>query len=62
MIAIVLLQGYIQKSVFVMKTGQLIDAKLILGYYKHLLHLPQRFFDTMEITSRINDAVKSDHL
>lgn len=44
-----------------MKTGQLIDAKLILGYYKHLLRLPQRFFDTMqigEITSRINDAVK----
>jgi ATP-binding cassette subfamily B protein len=44
-----------------MKTGQLIDAKLILGYYKHLLRLPQRFFDTMqigEITSRISDAVK----
>ena len=63
MIVIVLLQAYIgsKKSVFVMKTGQLIDAKLILGYYKHLLHLPQRFFDTMqigEITSRINDAVK----
>jgi ATP-binding cassette subfamily B protein len=46
-----------------MKTGQLIDAKLILGYYKHLLHLPQRFFDTMQIGNyRINDAVKSDHL
>ncbi len=63
MITIILLQAYIgsKKSVFVMKTGQLIDAKLILGYYKHLLHLPQRFFDTMqigEITSRINDAVK----
>ncbi|MFC6096790.1 peptidase domain-containing ABC transporter [Flavobacterium qiangtangense] len=63
MVAIILLQGYIgsKKSLFVMKTGQLIDAKLILGYYKHLLHLPQRFFDTMqigEITSRINDAVK----
>lgn len=63
MIAIILLQTYIgtKKNVFVMKTGQLIDAKLILGYYKHLLHLPQRFFDTMqigEITSRINDAVK----
>jgi ABC-type bacteriocin transporter len=63
MIAIILLQVYIgsKKSIFVMKTGQLIDAKLILGYYKHLLHLPQRFFDTMqigEITSRINDAVK----
>ena len=63
MIAIILLQAYIgsKKSIFVMKTGQLIDAKLILGYYKHLMHLPQRFFDTMqvgEITSRIGDAVK----
>ena len=63
MVGIILLQAYIgsRKSIFVMKTGQLIDAKLILGYYKHLLHLPQRFFDTMqigEITSRINDAVK----
>lgn len=63
MIVIILLQAYIgsKKSIFVMKTGQLIDAKLILGYYKHLLHLPQRFFDAMqigEITSRINDAVK----
>jgi ATP-binding cassette subfamily B protein len=39
----------------------MIDAQLILGYYKHLLKLPQRFFDTMrvgEIISRINDAVK----
>lgn len=63
MIVIIFLQVYIgsKKSIFVMKTGQLIDAKLILGYYKHLLNLPQRFFDTMqigEITSRINDAVK----
>ncbi len=63
MLVIILLQAYIgsKKSIFVMKTGQLIDAKLILGYYKHLLSLPQRFFDTMqigEITSRINDAVK----
>ena len=49
------------KSVLVMKSGQLIDARLILGYYKHLLRLPQRFFDTMrtgEIISRIGDAVK----
>lgn len=63
MIVVILLQAYIgsKKSIFVMKTGQLIDARLILGYYKHLLRLPQRFFDTMqigEITSRINDAVK----
>ncbi len=50
-----------QKSIFTLKTGQLIDARLILGYYKHLLKLPQRFFDTMrvgEIISRVNDAVK----
>ena len=51
----------ILKSVFILKTGQQIDARLILGYYKHILSLPQRFFDTMrvgEIISRINDAVK----
>lgn len=49
------------KSIFILKTGQQLDAKLILGYYKHILSLPQRFFDTMrvgEIISRINDAVK----
>ncbi|MCU0426438.1 MAG: peptidase domain-containing ABC transporter [Candidatus Kapabacteria bacterium] len=37
------------------------SATLILGYYKHLLRLPQSFFDTRrvgEIISRINDAVK----
>ncbi|NQX82389.1 MAG: peptidase domain-containing ABC transporter [Flavobacteriaceae bacterium] len=49
------------KDVFLVKSGQQIDARLILGYYKHLLKLPQTFFDTMrvgEIISRINDAVK----
>ena len=49
------------KSILGMQTGQMIDARLILGYYKHLLQLPRRFFDTMrvgEIMSRINDAVK----
>src|SRR5690606_35178671 len=43
------------------KTGQQIDSRLILGYYKHLLKLPQHFFDNMrvgEIISRMNDAVK----
>jgi len=63
MIALIVVQvllGVFQ-TVFTLKTGQLIDARLILGYYKHLLKLPQRFFDTMrtgEIISRINDAVK----
>jgi ATP-binding cassette subfamily B protein len=49
------------EDIFIIKTGQQIDARLILGYYKHLLKLPQQFFDTMrvgEIISRINDAVK----
>ena len=49
------------KSIYTLRTGQMIDAQLILGYYKHLLKLPQQFFDTMrvgEIISRINDAVK----
>lgn len=49
------------KSTFILKTGQQLDAKLILGYYKHILSLPQWFFDTMrvgELISRINDAVK----
>ncbi len=51
----------VMKSILVLKTGQKIDAALILRYYKHLLHLPQQFFDTMrvgEIISRVNDAVK----
>ncbi|WP_285056754.1 peptidase domain-containing ABC transporter [Pedobacter ginsengisoli] len=63
MIIILLLQLFIgtAKTIFTLKTGQMIDARLILGYYKHLLKLPQQFFDTMrvgEIISRINDAVK----
>lgn len=49
------------KRIYVIKSGHNIDAKLILGYYRHLLQLPQRFFDTMqvgEIISRVNDAIK----
>ncbi len=63
MIVLLVLQLFIgsMKSVFILRTGQAIDVNLILGYYKHLLKLPQQFFDTMrvgEIISRINDAVK----
>lgn len=66
MIIILMLRIYlgITKSMFALKTGQKIDAVLILGYYKHLMKLPQRFFDTMrigEIISRVNDAVKIRH-
>jgi ATP-binding cassette subfamily B protein len=63
MVVILAVQLFIgtAKTIFTLKTGQMIDAQLILSYYKHLLKLPQQFFDTMrvgEIISRINDAVK----
>lgn len=63
MIAILIISLFIKyiKTIFMVKTGLKIDSKLILGYYKHLLKLPQSFFDNMrsgEIISRINDAVK----
>jgi ATP-binding cassette, subfamily C, bacteriocin exporter len=46
---------------FSAKLSQRIDSTLVLGYYRHLLSLPQSFFDTMrigEMTSRISDAVQ----
>ena len=49
------------QSLLALRTAQKIDASLILAYYRHLLRLPQAFFDTMrvgEITSRVADAVK----
>lgn len=55
-----LLFGVLKDS-FILKTSQQIDSRLILGYYKHLFTMPQKFFDTMrigEIMSRIGDAVK----
>ena len=66
MLGIVILQVFIgaNKSLMVMKTGMQMDARLLLGYYQNVLHLPQAFFDTMrvgEITSRLNDAIKIRH-
>ena len=63
MLVILLFQFVIgnNKSILGLQTGQQIDIRLILGYYRHLLSLPQSFFDTMrtgEVLSRINDAVK----
>ncbi len=63
MVIIILLRLLLSifQTIFVLKTGQRIDATLILGYYQHLLRLPQTFFDNMrtgEIISRIGDAVK----
>ena len=63
MLGLLVFQVFIgaMKSLLALQTGQQIDARLILGYYKHLLQLPQTFFDSMrvgEIISRVNDAVK----
>jgi len=63
MVIILLLNVFVgtMSTMFTLRTGQKIDVRLILGYYKHLLTLPQKFFDTMrigEIISRLNDAVK----
>jgi ABC-type bacteriocin transporter len=63
MVIIILVRLFLSlfQSLFILKTGQKIDASLILGYYQHLLKLPQSFFDNMrtgEIISRIGDAVK----
>ena len=63
MIGILLVQLFISviRDRILLYTGQKIDTDLILGYYQHLLHLPQNFFDSMrvgEIVSRITDAAK----
>jgi ATP-binding cassette subfamily B protein len=63
MVLIIILRLFLNlfQTLFILKTGQKIDATLILGYYQHLLKLPQTFFDNMrtgEIISRIGDAVK----
>lgn len=63
MIVVILAQTVLGafKGLISTRTAQAIDARLVLGYYRHLLSLPQRFFDDMrvgEITSRIADAVK----
>ena len=63
MIVILILQLFLSvfKDVFILRIGQEIDARLVLGYQDHLFKLPQRFFDTMkigEIISRVGDAIK----
>jgi ATP-binding cassette subfamily B protein len=49
------------RSLLMMRAGIQINTRLVLGYYKHLLKLPQSFFDTMrsgEIISRMSDAAR----
>jgi ABC-type bacteriocin/lantibiotic exporter with double-glycine peptidase domain len=59
-LALKLVMGWCQ-SLLSLRTAQKIDASLILAYYRHLMRLPQPFFDAMrvgEITSRVADALK----
>ena len=63
LLLLLLAQAYlaVAKNLISLRVGQKIDAALILGYYRHLLRLPQPFFDSMrvgEIIARVNDAVK----
>ncbi len=49
------------RSILLFHVVQRVDAGLVLGYFRHLLHLPQSFFDARrvgEILSRVHDAVK----
>ncbi|TRX65801.1 peptidase domain-containing ABC transporter [Carboxylicivirga sp. M1479] len=59
-IAVQFVIGFLQ-SWFVLRVSQNIDTSLISGYFRHLIKLPQRFYDSMrigELISRVNDAVK----
>ncbi|MDV4183755.1 peptidase domain-containing ABC transporter (plasmid) [Rhizobium leguminosarum] len=63
MLLILVLQVVINvlRNLLVLQTGQKIDVILILGYYSHIINLPQKFYDSMrtgEIISRMNDAAK----
>ena len=63
MIAATVLSLFINyvRSLLMLRAGIQINTRLVLGYYKHLLKLPQSFFDTMrsgEIISRMGDAAK----
>ena len=49
------------RKLIVVQMGERIDGTLVLGYYRHLLRLPQRFFDTVrvgDLIARFSDAVK----
>lgn len=49
------------RSKMMMHAGIQVNTRLMLGYYRHLLKLPQSFFDSMrsgEILSRMADAAR----
>lgn len=49
------------RSVLMLQTGFTCAKGLVMGFYRHVLYLPQRFFDQRpsgELIARINDAFK----
>lgn len=63
MVLVVLFKGFFcwSRQLCLAHVSQKLDAKLIMGYYRHILELPQAFFDTRrvgEIVSRVTDALK----
>jgi ABC-type bacteriocin transporter len=59
-IALRALFGWV-RSLLLFEIVQRVDAALVLGYFRHLLRLPQEFFDarrTGELLARVYDAVK----
>ncbi len=63
MIAIMILKYYvgILKSFLTLGMSMKIDIILVYGYFRHLMHLPQKYIDTIKIgdfTARFNDASK----
>lgn len=63
MIGVLILSTVINtlRTLIMQRVGVRVDAKLVLGFYAHLLQLPSRFFlqmQTGEVVSRIGDAIK----
>lgn len=63
MLAVFLMSFFLSwmRSVLLLKTGTATDKRLIGEYIRHMVTLPQQFFDlrtTGEITSRVSDAFK----
>lgn len=49
------------RSILIMRSGLYLGSTLMMGFYRHLMYLPQRFYDQRpsgELTARINDAFK----
>jgi ATP-binding cassette, subfamily C, bacteriocin exporter len=63
MVFVIFLKAFFNwfRQILLVHVSNNLDLKLILGYYRHIINLPQWFFDTHylgEIVSRVNDAVK----